>query len=186
MYVALKVSGIWLIWVGNPDSNSSSEPLPVCPPHRFETAGATLTVEEIIQFFEEKSACYLSEMMNYPAVLARDPLVMDKISAAHRFGLPVDGHAPGLRGKDAHSYMPLPASLRTMNAQPWKKHLDKIDAGMHIIIREGSAAKNYNALHTLIDSHPDMVMLCSDDKHPDDLVRGHINQLGHKITGSWI
>lgn len=150
---------------------------PSCvPATTFETSGATLTVEEIIQLFEEKSAFYLSEMMNYPAVLARDPLVMDKIAAAQRFGLPVDGHAPGLKGKDARLYAS--AGITTDHeCTTLEEALDKIDAGMHIIIREGSAAKNYNALHTLIGSHPGKVMLCSDDKHPDDLVRGHINQL---------
>jgi adenine deaminase len=150
---------------------------PSCVPATgFETAGATLTVEEIIQLFEEKSTCYLSEMMNYPAVLARDPLVLDKISAAQRYGLPVDGHAPGLRGADAHRYAS--AGISTDHeCTTLEEALDKIEAGMRIIIREGSAAKNYNALHSLIGSHPDMVMLCSDDKHPDDLMRGHINQL---------
>jgi adenine deaminase len=75
---------------------------PSCvPATSFETAGATLTVEEITQLFEEGSCCYLSEMMNYPAVLSRDPLVMDKIASAQNFNLPVDGHAPGLKGKDA-------------------------------------------------------------------------------------
>lgn len=150
---------------------------PSCVPATgFETAGATLTVDEISQLFEEKSCCYLSEMMNYPAVLARDPLVMDKIAAAQQYGLPVDGHAPGLKGKDAQQYAS--AGITTDHeCTTLEEALDKIEAGMHIIIREGSAAKNYNALHTLIGNHPDRVMLCSDDKHPDDLVRGHINQL---------
>ena len=150
---------------------------PSCvPATSFETAGATLTVEEIIQLFEEKSCCYLSEMMNYPAVLARDPLVMDKIAAAQRFGLPVDGHAPGLKGKDAQRYAS--AGITTDHeCTTLEEALDKIDAGMHIIIREGSAAKNFNALHSLVGLHPEKVMLCSDDKHPDDLMQGHINQL---------
>lgn len=150
---------------------------PSCvPATAFETAGATLTVEEIIQLFEEKSVCYLSEMMNYPAVLSRDPLVMDKIAAAQRFGMPADGHAPGLKGKDAQHYAS--AGISTDHeCTTLTEALDKIDAGMHIIIREGSAAKNYDALHTLIGSHPERVMLCSDDKHPDELIGGHINQL---------
>ncbi len=156
---------------------------PSCvPATAFETAGATLTVEEIVQLFEEKSTCYLSEMMNYPAVLARDPLVMDKIAAAQRFGLPVDGHAPGLKGKDALLYAS--AGITTDHeCTSLEEALDKIDAGMHIIIREGSAAKNYNALHPLIASHPKMVMLCSDDKLPDELVHGHINQLITRSIG---
>ncbi len=150
---------------------------PSCvPATSFETAGATLTVEEITQLFEEGSCSYLSEMMNYPAVLARDPLVMDKIAAAQKFNLPVDGHAPGLKGKDAQHYAS--AGITTDHeCTTLEEAIDKIAAGMYIIIREGSAAKNYNALHSLMSSHPNKVMLCSDDKHPDDLVRGHINQL---------
>lgn len=150
---------------------------PSCvPATSFETAGATLTVEEITQLFEEGSCSYLSEMMNYPAVLARDPLVMDKIAAAQKFNLPVDGHAPGLKGKDAQHYAS--AGITTDHeCTTLEEAIDKIAAGMYIIIREGSAAKNYNALHSLMSSHPNKVMLCSDDKHPDDLLRGHINQL---------
>ncbi len=150
---------------------------PSCvPATSFETAGATLTVEDITQLFEEKSTCYLSEMMNYPAVLARDPLVMDKMAAAQKYGLPVDGHAPGLRGEDTKAYAA--AGITTDHeCTTLAEATDKINADMHIIIREGSAAKNYNALHALIGTNPDRVMFCSDDKHPDDLLRGHINQL---------
>jgi len=150
---------------------------PSCVPATgFERAGATLTVEDIIQLFEEKSTCYLSEMMNYPAVLARDPLVMDKIEAAKIYGLPVDGHAPGLKGEEAAKYAA--AGISTDHeCTTLEEALDKIAAGMGIIIREGSAAKNYDALHSLIATHPHRVMFCSDDKHPDDLLRGHINQL---------
>jgi adenine deaminase len=150
---------------------------PSCVPATpFETAGATLSVEEIIQLFEEKSTCYLSEMMNYPAVLVRDPLVMDKIAAAQRYGLPIDGHAPGLSGSEAQIYAA--AGITTDHeCTTLQEAMDKIDAGMSIIIREGSAAKNYDALHPLIATHPEKVMFCSDDKHPDDLLRGHINEL---------
>ena len=150
---------------------------PSCvPATTFESAGATLTVEDIIQLFEEESTCYLSEMMNYPAVLARDRLVMDKIEAAKIYGLPVDGHAPGLKGEEAAKYAA--AGISTDHeCTTLEEALDKIAAGMHIIIREGSAAKNYGALHSLIPKHPHRVMFCSDDKHPDDLLRGHINQL---------
>ncbi len=150
---------------------------PSCVPATpFETAGATLTLEEITQLFEEKSCHYLSEMMNYPAVLAGDPLVMNKINAAKRFGLPVDGHAPGLKGAHAARYAA--AGITTDHeCTSLEEALDKIDTGMQILIREGSAAKNYNALHPLLRSHPGRVMFCSDDKHPDDLLHGHINQL---------
>ncbi len=150
---------------------------PSCVPATgFETAGATLTAQEITTLLKEKSCHYLSEMMNYPAVLARDPLVMDKIQAALDMGVPVDGHAPGLRGGDAALYAS--AGITTDHeCTTLEEALDKIAAGMHIIIREGSAAKNFQALHPLLRSHPGHVMLCSDDKHPDDLLRGHINQL---------
>ncbi len=150
---------------------------PSCvPATAFETAGSTLPLSDINALFEEGDIRYLSEMMNYPAVLHRDPLVMDKIELAHQYHFPVDGHAPGLKGKDAMSYAY--AGITTDHeCTTLKEALDKIEDGMHIIIREGSAAKNFNALHTLIGSHPDKVMFCSDDKHPDDLLRGHINQL---------
>ncbi len=150
---------------------------PSCvPATSFETAGATLSAKDITQLFEEKSTCYLSEMMNYPAVLNRDPLVMDKIAAAKQYDLPIDGHAPGLRGEDAKTYAA--AGITTDHeCTTLAEATDKINADMHIIIREGSAAKNYNALHPLIGKNPDRVMFCSDDKHPDDLLRGHINQL---------
>jgi adenine deaminase len=150
---------------------------PSCVPATpFETAGATLSVTEIKSLFESGDVSYLSEMMNYPAVLRRDPLVMDKINLAHDFHLPVDGHAPGLKGKDAALYAS--AGITTDHeCTMLDEAMDKIEAGMHIIIREGSAAKNFDALHTLIRSHPHRVMFCSDDKHPDDLLRGHINQL---------
>ncbi|HEX5111255.1 MAG TPA: adenine deaminase [Saprospiraceae bacterium] len=150
---------------------------PSCvPATNFETAGDELNVDQIRILFEEKQVHYLAEMMNYPAVLNRDPLVMDKIQLAHDFNLPVDGHAPGLKGEKAALYAS--AGITTDHeCFTLEEALDKIKAGMKIIIREGSAAKNFEALHTLFKSHPKSVMLCSDDKHPDDLLRGHINQL---------
>ena len=156
---------------------------PSCVPATpFETAGSELTVDDIHQLFEEKSTCYLSEMMNYPAVLMRDPLVMDKIRMAQKFNLPIDGHAPGLQGEDAKRYAS--AGITTDHeCTTLSEATDKITAGMHIIIREGSAAKNYQALHSLIKSHPDRVMFCSDDKHPDDLLKGHINLLVLRSLG---
>lgn len=150
---------------------------PSCvPATSFETAGATITAEEIRTLFVEEKLKYLSEMMNYPGVLARDKLVMDKIAAAKELGLPVDGHAPGLKGEDAERY--ISAGISTDHeSYSLPEALDKLKYGMKVIIREGSAAKNYAALHTLIGSHPDKVMFCSDDKHPHELVEGHINQI---------
>lgn len=150
---------------------------PSCvPATAFETAGAEITKDEIRELFTKDGLVYLSEMMNYPGVINRDPVVMDKIKVAHDLGLPVDGHAPGLKGKEALAY--ISAGITTDHeCYMLDEALDKIKYGMMISIREGSAAKNYEALHTLLKTHPDKVMFCSDDKHPNDLVVGHINQL---------
>lgn len=150
---------------------------PSCvPATTFETAGAALTAEEIRLLFTKDNLLYLSEMMNYPGVLHQDPLVMDKIQVAKECNRPIDGHAPGLRGDDAKRY--IAAGISTDHeCFTLPEALDKLKFGMKILIREGSAAKNYNALHSLIRTHPTEVMLCSDDKHPHELVEGHINQL---------
>lgn len=150
---------------------------PSCvPATAFETAGAAIGAKEIRELFSKDKLVYLSEMMNYPGVLARDPLVMEKIKVAEEFGLPVDGHAPGLKGPDAEKY--ITAGISTDHeCYMLEEALSKIEYGMKIIIREGSAAKNYDALHPLLRSHPTKVMFCSDDKHPNDLVEGHINEL---------
>jgi len=156
------------------------------PATAFETAGAVIGSDEIRELFEKDGLKYLSEMMNYPGVLHRDPLVMDKINIAHSLGKPVDGHAPGLRGEDARRYieagLPAEASAQAGISTDHEcftlaEALDKLKYGMKILIREGSAAKNYEALHTLIRDYPSMVMFCSDDKHPNDLVVGQIDQI---------
>jgi len=144
------------------------------PATSFETAGAVITADDIRELFEKDGLKYLSEMMNYPGVLHRDPLVMDKIRIAQQLGRPVDGHAPGLRGDDAKNY--IDAGISTDHeCFTLDEALDKIKYGMKILIREGSAAKNYEALHTLLKTHPEMVMFCSDDKHPNDLVISQID-----------
>ncbi|HUR29773.1 MAG TPA: adenine deaminase, partial [Saprospiraceae bacterium] len=150
---------------------------PSCVPATpFETAGSTLPLSDISELFHNKEVHYLAEMMNYPAVLADDPLVMDKIALAKEHNLPIDGHAPGLRGKDAIKYAS--AGITTDHeCTTLAEALDKVKTDMHIIIREGSAAKNYDALHSLIGTVSGKVMFCSDDKHPDDLLKGHINQI---------
>src|SRR4029077_656289 len=119
---------------------------------------------------------YLSEMMNFPGVLHKDEEVMKKIAAAKKLGKPVDGHAPGLRGEQARQY--IDAGISTDHeCFTAAEALDKLKYGMKIIIREGSAAKNFEALIDLLHDYPDQIMFCSDDKHPDSLVTGHINQL---------
>lgn len=149
---------------------------PSCvPATSFETAGAEITAADIRELFEKDGLKYLSEMMNYPGVLHRDALVMDKINIAHELGRPVDGHAPGLKGEDAKNY--IDAGISTDHeCFTLDEALGKIQNGMKILIREGSAAKNYEALHPLLKSHPGMVMFCSDDKHPNDLVVSQIDE----------
>ncbi|MBP7556030.1 MAG: adenine deaminase [Chitinophagaceae bacterium] len=150
---------------------------PSCVPATvFETAGATLDAEAVTQLLGSEDIRYLSEMMNFPGVLHGDPEVMAKIAAAHRLGKPVDGHAPGLRGDTARQY--IAAGISTDHeCFTAEEALDKLAAGMKIIIREGSAAKNFEALIGLLRDYPGMILFCSDDKHPDSLVLGHINQL---------
>ena len=150
---------------------------PSCvPATRFETAGATLDVAAVTTLLERDDIKYLSEMMNFPGVLHKDPEVMEKIAAAKRLGKPVDGHAPGLRGEEAKQY--IDAGISTDHeCFTAEEALDKIRAGMHILIREGSAAKNFEALIPLLNDYPEKIMFCSDDKHPDSLLAGHIDKL---------
>ena len=115
-------------------------------------------------------------MMNYPGVLAGDPQVLTKLGHAISLDKPIDGHAPGLRGEQAAAYAS--AAITTDHECVSEgEALDKLQAGMKILIREGSAAKNFDALFSLIDRFADRVMFCSDDKHPDDLLRGHLDVL---------
>lgn len=150
---------------------------PSCVPATiFETAGAALDSKDVEKLLQRDDIKYLSEMMNFPGVLNEDEEVMKKIAAAHRLLKPVDGHAPGLRGEQAKQY--IAAGITTDHECFTKEEaLDKLQNGMKIIIREGSAAKNFEALIDLLHDYPNQMMFCSDDKHPDSLVLGHINQL---------
>jgi adenine deaminase len=150
---------------------------PSCvPATNFETAGAVLDSHDVKKLLENDDIYYLSEMMNFPGVLNEDEEVMKKISAAHHLLKPVDGHAPGLRGDDAKKY--IAAGITTDHECFTREEaLDKLQNGMKVIIREGSAAKNFEALIDLLHEYPNQMMFCSDDKHPDSLVQGHINQL---------
>jgi len=150
---------------------------PSCVPATiFETAGAHLGPAEIEDLLKRPDIKYLSEMMNYPGVLNNDPEVMQKIKIAQKFKKPIDGHAPGLRGEDAKAY--IKAGISTDHeCYSYNEALEKIKLGMKILIREGSAAKNFDALIELIAEFPEMIMFCSDDKHPDALVKNHIDEL---------
>jgi adenine deaminase len=150
---------------------------PSCVPATpFETAGAEITPEDIEELFQRSEIKYLAEMMNWPGVLNQDPLVTQKITLAQKFGKQVDGHAPGLRGEQARQY--IAAGITTDHECFTREEaLDKLAYGMKILIREGSAARNFDALIDLLPDYPDSIMFCSDDKHPDNLVEGHLNIL---------
>jgi len=163
--------------------NAAASPFKFCfgapscvPATPFETAGAKITAQDIEQLFQNPKIGYLAEMMNWPGVLHRDPDVLEKIELAHRYGRPVDGHAPGLQGDDAARYAS--AGISTDHeCFTAAEARDKLAVGMKILIREGSAARNFDALIELLPQHYEQLMFCSDDKHPDTLLLGHINQL---------
>jgi adenine deaminase len=148
---------------------------PSCvPATSFETAGATIDSKGVEQLLQRDDIYYLSEMMNYPGVLYNDAEVMKKIAIAHLYKKPVDGHSPGLRGEQAQAY--IKAGISTDHECVTKEEaLDKLQFGMKILIREGSAAKNFDALIDLLKDHADNMMFCCDDKHPDELELHHIN-----------
>lgn len=150
---------------------------PSCVPATiFETAGASLDHHDVSALLKRPEIKYLSEMMNFPGVLHKDDEVLKKIAAAHELGKPVDGHAPGLRGDVAQQY--IDAGISTDHeCFTAEEALDKLQRGMKILVREGSAAKNFEALIHLLNDWPEMMMFCSDDKHPDSLVENHINEL---------
>jgi adenine deaminase len=150
---------------------------PSCvPATSFETAGATIDADGIKALMQSDDIWYLAEVMNYPAVIHRDTEIMQKVSAAHQANKPVDGHAPALTGPDLQQY--ISAGISTDHeCFTYNEGLEKLKSGMKVIIREGSAAKNFDALIPLLNLFPKQIMFCSDDKHPDDLLLGHINQL---------
>lgn len=159
---------------------------PSCVPATiFETAGAALMAADVDILLQNEEIKYLSEMMNFPGVLNKDAEVMKKIAAAKKYNKPVDGHAPGLRGKDAQNY--IEAGISTDHeCFTAEEALEKLQYGMKILIREGSAAKNFEALIDLMQEHSNNMMFCSDDKHPDSLVEGHINLLCQRAVARGI
>lgn len=157
----------FLFWWGAPSS---------VPATGFETAGAAVTAADIQTLLAEKSCRFLSEVMNVPGVLVGDAGVLSKLSNARTMGVPIDGHSPGLSGEALKHYVA--AGISTDHeCTTLAEAEEKLRLGMHILIREGSAARNFAALHSLLESHPEQVMFCSDDKHPDELFHEHIN--GH-------
>jgi adenine deaminase len=159
---------------------------PSCvPATTFETVGATLDAAAVSELLAGAHVGYLSEVMNVPGVLNSDPDLLAKLAAAKRLGKPVDGHAPGLRGDAARAYFA--AGISTDHeCFTLDEALEKIGYGVKILIREGSAARNFEALHPLLRDHSDRCMLCSDDKHPNDFEHGHVNTLVARAVAAGI
>ncbi len=178
-YMAENARGVpFTFWWGAP---------PCVPATAFETAGAAVTAADVEALFARGECKYLSEVMNFPGVLAGDAALLAKLAAARRRHLPIDGHAPALSGQAAARYFSAETGIRTDHeCVAMEEALDKIRCGAHILIREGSAAKNFDALRGLLVTHPQRVMLCSDDKHPDDLALGHINLLVNRALAAAI
>jgi adenine deaminase len=159
---------------------------PSCVPATvFETAGASLDSLSVDQLLAKNEIHYLSEMMNFPGVLHHDAEVFAKINSAKKYNKPIDGHAPGLRGEEAKKYIEagISSDHECFTAE---EAIDKLKYGMKILIREGSAAKNFEALIDLLHDHENEMMFCSDDKHPDSLVKGHINELCKRAVAKGI
>jgi len=155
---------------------------PSCVPATpFETAGGEINAADIENLMSRPEIHYLAEMMNWPGTVNRDPIVMEKIRISQKHGKPIDGHAPGLKGDLAAKYISAGPSTdhECFTAEEAE---DKLKLGMKISIREGSAAKNFEALIDLIDVYPKMIMFCSDDKHPDNLAISHINELAARAV----
>lgn len=157
---------------------------PSCVPATpFETAGAVLDAAAVGRLLARPDVGYLAEMMNFPGVLQNDPEVMKKIAFAKKAGKPVDGHAPGLRGAAARQYASagITTDHECLDAEEAE---EKIRAGMKILLRHGSAASAFDAMLALLDRHPDACMLCSDDKHPQDLEAGHIDEMVRRAVAA--
>lgn len=153
---------------------------PSCiPASPFESSGASLNSNVIDTLLAKEEIKYLSEVMNFPGVLNDDPEMMAKIEIAKKYKKPIDGHAPGLGGRSLEKY--IRAGISTDHETvDYDEGLEKLSLGMKLLIREGSAAKNLDTLYPLIIRYPDQCMFCSDDKHPDDLLRGHIKQMAER------
>ncbi|HWV33503.1 MAG TPA: adenine deaminase, partial [Dyadobacter sp.] len=150
---------------------------PSCVPATvFETAGATVDAEQVGELLASDDIGYLAEVMNFPGVLNEDPDMIAKINWAKHYNKVIDGHAPGLRGEAAKQYAGYGIST-DHECFTYAEAREKINYGVNILIREGSAARNFDALIPLIAEFPHCIMFCSDDKHPDNLVEGHINVL---------
>lgn len=164
---------------------------PSCvPATHFETSGAVIDAENIDQLLNKEEIVYLAEMMNFPGVIYKDEEVLKKLESAKKHKKPIDGHAPGLMGEEMKTYFN--AGISTDHESfGYQEALEKLQHGVKIMIREGSAAKNFDTLIPLLEDFPDQIMFCCDDKHPDNLIESHIDdhvkralKLGHDLYGS--
>ena len=148
---------------------------PSCvPASPFETSGAKLNSEDVEKLLKNEDINFLAEMMNYPGVINNDTEVIEKINSAKKYSKPIDGHAPGLSGKGLQKYVECGIST-DHECFTLEEGREKIKLGMKVLLREGTGARNFNDLQKLIEENVDSCMLCSDDKHPNDLIKGHIN-----------
>lgn len=161
---------------------------PSCVPATFfETAGAVINSDDIDKLLSRPEIVYLAEMMNFPGVIYKDEEVLKKLASAKKHNKPIDGHAPGLMGEEMKTYFN--AGITTDHeCFMHEEALEKLQHGVKIMIREGSAAKNFDTLISLLNDFPEQIMFCCDDKHPDNLIHGHINEhvkralaLGHNL-----
>lgn len=155
---------------------------PSCvPATNFETAGAVINAKDIETLLKKPEIVYLAEMMNYPGVIYNDKDVHEKLEVAKRLNKPIDGHAPGLMGEQMRNYFKggneTNALVITTDHECFKleEAEEKLKLGVKIMIREGSAAKNFEELIPLLKKYPTQIMFCCDDKHPDSLIENHVN-----------
>jgi len=151
--------------------------VPSCVPATdFDTAGAALNASDMKPFLREPRILGLGEVMNYPGVLNKDQKLLDKIALFADAGKPVDGHAPGLAGKELSAYIAAGIGSDHECTSP-AEALEKLSKGMYIMLREGSTAKDLKRLLPAV--RPETIrsfLICSDDRHPDDLVdEGHMD-----------
>lgn len=152
--------------------------VPSCvPATKHETSGFILDSNIVESLLKREEVVCLAEVMDFVGVVKGDLEVLKKIIACKKLGKKIDGHAPGLKGADLKKYVATGISA-DHECSTLEEALEKISLGMMIQIREGSAAKDFDALCSLLETHPEKVMLCTDDLHPDDMSEyGHIDYL---------
>ena len=160
--------------------------LPSCVPATdMETAGAHLTAEDLQPFLNQERIIALAEMMNFPGVIYRDPDVLAKVLVARQQKKPIDGHAPGLKGPELYAY--ISAGIQSDHECTTEQEArEKLMAGMYIMIRQGTCARNLQALLPVVNEKTARRMMwCSDDRHPHDLIAdGHIDSIVYEAIQS--